>query len=102
MREHYRNESKEIYFRSKDYNLTEKEVESIKEFRKNRDNENIYYSVQDKELAVEVVDTDRILFHDLEHNKIYRSSWHQNLGMPIIAYYKDGNTIIYKSSLIYK
>lgn len=100
MREHYREKARKLKDQSLDYTLSQKEVDFIKELRKERNNERIYYSVQDRNLAVEEVDGEKILFHDLKHNKIYRSGWHDDIGMPIIAYYKNTSNIIYLSSLV--
>lgn len=100
-REEHRELARELDKQSSYFELSDTEKERITKLRREKRNENIFLSIQDTNIAVEHVDNENIIIHDLKKNKEYRQKWYQDLGMPIIAVAIPYVDVLYKGSLIY-
>lgn len=105
MNEHYKYQiiAKDLETKARNTNLRKKEVQFLDDLRSDRNNNNIFYTSQNENIVIEIINNEHILLHDLRDGKIYRKKWYQKMDMPIMAFHKNSSTndIIYKNSLIY-
>lgn len=79
--------------------LSEVEILKLDKLRNDRNNHNIFYTVQNRTIAIESVSSEDIVIHDLKKGKSYQSRWYQeDIGMPAMTIH---NGAIFKTSLIH-
>ncbi len=98
--EKHREIAKELNNKSLNYKLNNAEKSKINKLRKERENKNIFLSMQHTDIAIEIINSEKFILHDLKNNKSYMSKWYQEIGMPIIAVFIPYIDVLYKSSLI--
>jgi hypothetical protein len=86
---------------SENYYIDEFEQKKLKRLRKERNNKDIYLSVQSSNIAIEIIDNEHYLLHDIRKKKVYRRVWHSRQGMPIIDVFVPYVDILYKSKSHY-
>lgn len=99
MKEH-RELAKNLHDESLKYQLSDTEKIKINNLRKDRNNSNIFLSIQNTDIAIEEINDQKIVIHDLKKNKFYISKWYQEIGMPIITVFVPYIDVLYYSSLI--
>lgn len=99
--ENYRDTARHLFNQSYKYEINETEKKTLKNLREQKNNNAIFLTVQSTDIAVEELDSKKIIIHDLKNNKSYKTSWHDNtIGMPVIAVFVPHVDILYLSGLI--
>lgn len=82
------------------YKLNDAEKTKLNKLRNDRENRDIFLSVQHTDIAIEIINNEKFILHDLKKNKHYMNKWHQEIGMPIIAVFIPYVDVLYYTSLI--
>lgn len=99
-RKNHRELAHKLNVESINYKHSDAEKTKLNKLRNARENKGIFLSVQHTDIAIEIINNEKFILHDLKKNKHYMSKWHQEIGMPIIAVFIPYVDVLYYSSLI--